>query len=52
MFENLRDHMNHAVETLQEKYNGFTDSVDKFNQDLLEIRDLFISIKNILRINF
>lgn len=48
MFENLRDHMNHAVETLQEKYNGFTDSVDKFNQDLLEIRDLFISIKNII----
>ncbi len=48
MFEALRDHVKQAVETLQEKYDGFTDSVDKFNQDILEIRDLFISVKNIV----
>ena len=48
MFESLHDNMKQAVEALQEKYNGFTDSIDKFNQDLLEIRDLFVSIKNIV----
>lgn len=45
MFEAFRDNMMQAMDTLQEKYHGFTDSVDKFNQDMLEIRDLFVSVK-------
>ncbi len=48
MFEAFRDNMKQAMDTLQEKYQGFTDSVDRFNQDLLEIRDIFVSIKNII----
>ena len=48
MFSTLRDKITAAFEILQKKYDGFTDSVDKFNQDLLEIRDLFVSIKNIV----
>ena len=45
MFEAFRDNMMQAMDTLQEKYHGFTDSVDKFNQDMLEIRDLFVCTK-------
>lgn len=48
MFEKLRDNVMQAVDTLQEKYHGFTDSVDKFNQDMMEIRDLFVSVKNVV----
>ncbi|MGN1080041.1 MAG: hypothetical protein ACI4TE_07720 [Alphaproteobacteria bacterium] len=48
MFESFHDNMKQAVDTLQEKYHGFTDSVDKFNQDMLEIRDLFVSVKNMI----
>lgn len=48
MFESFRDNMKQALDTLQEKYYGFTDSVDRFNQDMLEIRDLFVSVKNIV----
>ncbi len=48
MFEAFRDNMKQAMDTLQEKYHGFTDSVDKFNQDMLEIRDLFVSVKNVI----
>ena len=48
MFEAFRDNMIQAMDTLQEKYHGFTDSVDKFNQDMLEIRDLFVSVKNVI----
>ena len=48
MFEAFRDNMMQAMDTLQEKYHGFTDSVDKFNQDMLEIRDLFVSVKNVI----
>ncbi len=48
MFEKFRDNVMLAVDTLQEKYHGFTDSVDKFNQDMMEIRDLFVSVKNVI----
>lgn len=48
MFEAFRDNMMKAMDSLQEKYHGFTDSVDKFNQDMLEIRDLFVSVKNVI----
>lgn len=48
MFEKLQDNVRNAVDTIQEKYQGLTDSVDKFNQDMMEIRDLFVSIKNMV----
>lgn len=48
MFEKLQDNVRNAVDTIQEKYQGLSDSVDKFNQDMLEIRDLFVSIKNMV----
>ncbi|MBR1778782.1 MAG: hypothetical protein IJ752_09415 [Alphaproteobacteria bacterium] len=48
MFEAFQDGIRRAAEAIQEKYDGFTDSMDKLNKDILEIRDLFVSIKNIV----
>ena len=48
MFEKFQDSVRHAVEAVQEKYDGFTESVDKLNQDILEIRDVFVGVKNIV----
>ena len=48
MFEELKTGIQDAMAAVQEKYDGFTDSVSKLNQDLLEIRDVFVSIKNII----
>lgn len=48
MFEKFQDSVRHAVEAVQEKYDGFTESVDRLNQDILEIRDVFVGVKNIV----
>ena len=48
MFEAFQNSVRHAVEAVQEKYDGFTETVDKLNQDILEIRDVFVGIKNIV----
>ena len=48
MFESVRNFFTQAVDSVQEKYQGFTDSVDRFNQDMVEIRDTFVSAKNVV----
>lgn len=48
MFEELKNGIRDAMSAVQEKYDGFTDSVSQLNQDLLEIRDVFVGIKNIV----
>ena len=45
MFEAFQNGIHQIVEAVQKKYDGFTDSVDKLNQDILEIRDVFVGIK-------
>ncbi|MBR1945046.1 MAG: hypothetical protein IJ846_01970 [Alphaproteobacteria bacterium] len=48
MFEAFQDSIRQTAQTIQEKYDGFADSVNKLNQDILEIRDMFVAIKNIV----
>ena len=48
MFEAFQNGIRRAAELIQAKYDGFTDSVDKLNKDILEIRDMFVSVKNIV----
>ncbi len=48
MFDKMRDWGGQMVAAVQQKYDGFVDSVDRFNRDLLEIRNLFVGIKNIV----
>ena len=48
MFEAFYESIRRAAEAVQTKYDGFTNSVDKLNKDILEIRDMFVSIKNIV----
>lgn len=48
MFESVRNFFTRAVDSVQEKYQGFSDSVDRFNQDMIEIRDTFVSAKNVV----
>ena len=48
MFEAFQNGIRRAAEAIQAKYDGFTDSVDKLNRDILEIRDMFVSVKNIV----
>ena len=48
MFEAFQEGIRRAAEAVQAKYDGFANSVDKLNKDMLEIRDMFVSIKNIV----
>lgn len=48
MFETIQDGWRKVAEGFQEKYNSLTSSVDKLNQDVSEIRDTFVSVKNIV----
>ena len=48
MFEAFQESIRRAAEAVQAKYDGFADSVDKLNKDVLEIRDMFVSAKNIV----
>lgn len=48
MFEGLKDSIQGAMTAVQEKYDGFAESMAKLNQDLVEIRDLFVSVKDIV----
>ena len=48
MFEVFQDSIRRTAEAFQEKYDSFSDSMEKLNNDLMEIRDLFITIKNII----
>ena len=48
MFDGIKDGIYNALTAVQEKYDSLTDSVAKLNQDMLEIRDTFVSIKNVV----
>ena len=48
MFEELKNSIQEAMAAVQAKYDGFTEAMSKLNQDLMEIRDLFVSVKNIV----
>lgn len=48
MFEAVQDALRKVAEGFQEKYNNLANSVDKLNKDVTEIRDTFVSIKNII----
>ncbi|MBO4520684.1 MAG: hypothetical protein J5787_05705 [Alphaproteobacteria bacterium] len=48
MFEAFQESIRRAAEAVQAKYDGFTDSVDKLNKDMLEIRDMFVTTKDII----
>lgn len=48
MFEAIQNGIRRAAEAVQAKYDGFTDSVDKLNKDIIEIRDMFVSIKDVI----
>ena len=48
MFDEMRRWGGQMVAAVQQKYDGFVDSVDRFNRDMLEIRNLFVSVKNII----
>lgn len=48
MFESVRNFFSQAADSVHEKYQGFADSVDRFNQDMIEIRDTFVSAKNVV----
>ena len=48
MFEAFQDSIRQTAQAIQEKYDGFTDSMNKLNEDILEIRDMFVTVKNIV----
>lgn len=48
MLEELKNSIQDALAAVQEKYDGFTESVSKLNQDLSELRDMFVSVKNVV----
>ena len=48
MFEAFQENIRQAAQTVQETYEGFTDSVGKLNKDILEIRDTFVAVKDVV----
>ena len=48
MFEAIQDALRKVAEGFQERYNSLSNSVDKLNQDISEIRDTFVTVKNVV----
>ena len=48
MLEELKNSFQNALTAVQEKLDGFTEAFSKLNQDLLELRDMFVTVKNVV----
>lgn len=46
MFDSLKESMKEAVDSIQEGYQNFTASMDGLQKDLVQLRDIFVSVRD------